>query len=284
MWFLKFIPGMHKRVLQEVLKPHRQENQIKTSANKMSRNLVAATVIGLLAGVSMAQGSSDTEGQSARLRCDKPIAKVMVGKLSCKASSCMNASAGSANPLMALLAAAGQPNALGIGDGIKDMLTTALQETGCFEVMDRDSMDEIKRELEAAGKKIETEAADFVITGSVNQVEMEKSSTSIGWGMIPVIGSLGKTTQKASIAMDLRLVSVSSGKVVGSKRIDANTEDSSFGIGRIGFGTGSSGLIGFGGAFSSLMGTSLEKVTRDAVFKATDFLVNEAKVAKRAGV
>lgn len=244
------------------------------------REILLAFAIAAPCGVSMAQTTAPT----TPAHCDKPIAKVMVGKLSCKAASCNGASAGNGNPLVALLAAAGQPNVSGIGDGIKDMLTTALQESGCFEVMDRDSMDEIKRELEAAGKKMETEAADFVISGSLNQIEMEKSTASIGWGMIPVIGSIGKTTQKASIAMDLRLVSVASGKVVGSKRIDANTEDSSFGIGGIGFGVSGGSLVGFGGAYSKLKGTSLEKVARDAVFKATDFLATEAQKTKVASL
>jgi curli biogenesis system outer membrane secretion channel CsgG len=181
---------------------------------------------------------------------------------------------------LALLAAAGQPNVSGIGDGIIDMMTTALQETGCFEVMDRDAMEEIKRELEAAGRKVETEAVDFLVTGAVTQIDMEKTSTNIGWGFIPVIGSVGRTTQKASVGLDLRLVSVSNGKVLTSKRIDSNTEDSSFGVGGFGLGSVGGSSVGFGGAYSSLKGTSLEKVTRDAIFKATSFLVTEAKKAK----
>lgn len=243
---------------------------------------VVATAAAIACSLTFAQTTGDSV-ESTRMHCDKPIAKVMVGKLTCKAASCNNASAGNANPLMALLAAAGQPNVSGIGDGIKDMMTTALQESGCFEVMDRDSMDEIKKELESAGKKVETEAADFLITGSVTQVEMQKSSANIGWGMIPVIGSIGKTTQKASVGLDLRMVSVSNGKVMNSKRIDSSTEDSSFGIGGMGFGMAGGGLVGFGGSFSSLKGTSLEKVTRDAIFKATDFLIVEAKKAKGLG-
>lgn len=249
-------------------------------SNFSFQKFIIASAAALACGMTFAQGVSDVQEQVARLRCAMPIAKVMVGKLTCKASSCNNASAGHANPLMALLAAAGQPNVSGIGDGIKDMMTTALQETGCFEVMDRDSMEDIKRELEAAGKKVDMEVADFLVTGSVTQVDMEKSTTNIGWGMIPVIGSLGRTTQKASVGLDLRMVSVANGKVLNSKRIEASTEDSSFGIGGVGFGMAGGALVGFGGSFSSLKGTSLEKVTRDAIFKATDFLVVEAKKAK----
>jgi curli biogenesis system outer membrane secretion channel CsgG len=241
-----------------------------------TRNLILSTAIALACGAAMSQ----TPDAPAPLHCDKPIAKVMVGKLTCKAASCNNAGAGNTNPLMALLAAAGQPNVSGIGDGIKDMMTTALQQTGCFEVMDRDSMDEIKRELEAAGRKVETEVADFLVTGSVTEINMEKSSTNFGWGLIPVIGSVGLTTQKANVGLDLRLVSVNSGKVLTSKRIESSTEDSSFGVGGLGFGGIGGSLVGFGGSFSSLKGTSLEKVTRDAIFKATDFLVLETKKAK----
>jgi curli biogenesis system outer membrane secretion channel CsgG len=240
------------------------------------RNFILSTAVALTCGAAMAQ-ATDTP---APLHCDKPIAKIVVGKLTCKSASCNNASAGSANPLMALRAAAGQPNVFGIGDGIKDMMTTALQETGCFEVMDRDSMDEIKKELEAAGKKVETEVADFLVTGSVTQIDMEKSSTNIGWGMIPIIGSVGLSTQKANVALELRLVSVTNATVLTSKRIESSTEDKSFGIGGLGFGGIGGALVGFGGSFSSLKGTSLEKVTRDAIFKATDFLVVEAKKAK----
>ena len=267
-----------------------QASNVKSSSNGTSVNqskfgfhkFVIASAAALVCGLSFAQAPAETADTSgtARLHCDKPVAKVMVGKLTCKAASCNSASAGNGNPIMALLAAAGQPNASGIGDGIKDMMTTALQNSGCFEVMDRDAMDDIKRELEAAGRKVETEAADFIVTGSVTQIEMEKSSTNFGWGLIPVIGSIGMTTQKASVGLDLRLVSVASAKVVGSKRIESSTEDSSFGVGGIGFGTAGGALVGFGGSFSSLKGTSLEKVTRDAIYKATDFLIAEAKSAK----
>ena len=241
---------------------------------------ILASTTALVCCIASAQGSDVASEEIARLHCDKPIARAIVGSLTCKAASCTNASAGNSNPLMALLAASGQPGVSGIGDGIKDMMTTALQESGCFEIMDRGAMDEIRRELEAVGKKVETEAADFLITGAVTQIEMEKSTANIGWGMIPVIGSLGRTTQKASVGLDIRLVSVVSAKVVGSKRIEASTEDSSFGIGGLGFGTVGGNPLGFGGSFSSLKGTSLEKVTRDAIIKATDFLVSEARKAK----
>ena len=256
-------------------------NQANRQTATSSRPFVFRDAI-LTAAITLACGAvfaQTTEG-IAPAQCDKPIARVMIGNLSCKAASCNHASAGSSNPLLAFLAAAGQPNVSGIGNGIKDMMTTALQSSGCFEVMDRESMEEIKKELAFAGKTMETQAADFLIAGSVTQIEMEKTNASIGWGLIPVIGSIGRTTQKASLGLDLRLVSVDSGKVLSTKKIESSTEDSAFAISGVGIGMGGAGIVGFGGAYSSLKGTSLEKVTRDAIYKATDFLVVEAKKAK----
>ena len=256
-------------------------NLVNKTSFRFQKFVIASAAV-LACGVSFAQAPTETGDATAptRLHCDKPIAKVMVGNLTCKAASCNNASAGRTNPLMALLAAAGQPGVSGIGDGIKEMMTTALQNSGCFEVMDREAMDDIRKELEAAGKKVETEAADFIVTGAVTQIEMEKTSTNIGWGLIPIIGSFGRTTQKASVGLDLRLVSVASAKVIGSKHIESTTEDSSFGIGGIAIGGVGGAIGGFGGSFSSLKGTSLEKVTQDAIYKATDFLIAESKNAK----
>lgn len=232
-----------------------------------------------IAGVAGAQEALPTELP----KCAKPVASVMIGKLGCKAANCNGGSAGQGgNPLLALLAAkGGQSNVSGIGEGVRDMMTSALQTTGCFEILDRESMDEIAKELALAGKKIETPEADYLVSGAITQIELEKKSSSIGGGFIPIIGSIGRTTEKAAVSMDLRLVSVKSAKVLGSKTVQSTTENSSFGVGGVGLGSiGGAGMLGFGDGFSSLKGTNLEAVARDAVWQATVYLVSEAKRAK----
>lgn len=216
-------------------------------------------------------------------KCVKPVASVMIGKMGCKAANCNGGSAGAGgNPLLALLAAkGGQSNVSGIGDGVRDMMTSALQSTGCFDILDREAMDEIAKELALAGKKIETQESDFLISGAITQIELEKKSSSIGGGFIPIIGSIGRTTEKAAVSMDLRLVAVKSAKVVSSKTVQSTTENSSFGVGGVGMGSfGGANMLGFGDGFSSLKGTNLEAVARDAVMQATVYLVSEAKRAK----
>lgn len=207
--------------------------------------------------------------------CDKPMASIMVGKLACKAGNCSNPSAGSAGGLAALLMAGGS-NVAAIGDGIKDMMTTALQESGCFDVMERETMDEIEAELSRAGKTVKTKQADYMVSGAVTQIDMQKDTTSIGWGMIPIIGSVGTTKNSASVSLDLRLVDVNAAQIVGTKKISASTESRDWGVNGLGIGGG----VGFGGGFSSLKGTNLEAVVRDAVYQSVNYLSDEIKRKK----
>ena len=128
-----------------------------------TKSLLSVAVLSLISATAMAQ----TPTAPVLAKCDKPVASIMVGKLVCKAGNCSNASAGSAGGLAALLMAGGS-NVAAIGDGIKDMMTTALQETGCFNVMEREAMDEIQAELQRAGKTVQTKQADYLISGSVH--------------------------------------------------------------------------------------------------------------------
>lgn len=43
------------------------------------------------------------------------------------------------------------PSLEGVGNGMRDMLTTILKSTGCFDIQERQAMDEIQKELKAAG-------------------------------------------------------------------------------------------------------------------------------------
>ena len=128
-------------------------------------------------------------------------------------------------------------NVTGIADGIKDVLTTALTETGCFSVQDRDQMDEIAEELARAGKSVQIEQAEFLISGAVTEIDVSVQNKSFGAGLIPIIGSVGHKKQSASVSLDMKLVSVNSAKVVASKRATASTETSSTSFGAGGMGS-----------------------------------------------
>lgn len=218
--------------------------------------------------------------------CDAPIASVMVGKLACKATGCQ-AQASQPSGVAALIAAAQaaqngivQVNAAGLADGIKDVLVTALSETGCFDVQDREQLDEINEELKRAGKTIQAQQADFLVSGAITQIEVSAETKSWGGGWIPVVGSIGTRTQRAAVALDMRLVSVQTAKVLASKRATASSETSSRTYGAAGAVYSAGEVGGFGGSLASLRGSSLEAVTRDALTQSVVFLVEAAKQAK----
>lgn len=262
----------------------------------MFKTTILSAALLCLSGIAMAQPAAPTQLP----KCEAPIASVMVGKLQCKAANCGGSqSAANINPMAAMLAMAqaaqggGTPlNVTGIADGIKDVLVTALTETGCFDVQDREQMEEISAELARAGKTVQAQQADFLISGAVTQVDVSQENKSIGGGLLGAItnspligavaGNVGFKTQKAAVALDMKLVDVNTAKVVASKRAAASSETSSFSLGGGAGALGGAGIGGFGGSLSSLKGTNLEAVTKDAILQSVVFLVETARAAKPA--
>lgn len=192
--------------------------------------------------------------------------KVVVGKVRCKAAACRGRIP-ERGGLFALLQLAGVPSFEGIGDGLKDMMLTALRNTGCFRVFDRESMEEIQEELRLAGADAKTkfEAADYIISASITSINYTRKSGSLGGGLIPIVGVISTTKEKAQLAMDVRLISVKTGEVVFSKTYQAESGKTSYGVGGFGAAAG----VGFGGALSGLSGTAMEEVARDIIIRAT---------------
>lgn len=243
-------------------------------------------ILAILAISATAAFAADTPTAPQLPTCAKPIASVFVGKLACKASNCGGGQGDKNHPLGALIALAqaqegGVPlNVSGIADGIKDVLVTALSESGCFDVQDREQLAEIQAELALAGKQVQTQQADFLISGAVTQVDVSQEKKSFGGGFIPIVGAIGTKTQKAAVSLDMKLVDVNTAKVLASKRASASTENSSFTIGAGGLGTVGGNFGGFGGSLSSLKGTNLEAVTKDAIIQSVAFLVETARAVK----
>ncbi len=262
----------------------------------MSKFLKSFSLAALAMGFATLAVAADAPPAPTLPHCDKPIASVMVGKMSCKASNCSGGQGNATGGLAAMLQMAqasqgGMPlNVSGIADGIKDVLVTALSESGCFNVQDRDQIDEINEELKRAGKTLQSQQADFLISGAVTQIDVSQENKGFGGGLLGVLahapligavaGNVSYKTQKAAVALDMKLVSVDTAQVVASKRAEASTESSSFSMGG-GASAGSfGGMGGFGGSLSSLKGTNLEAVTKDAIVQSVSFLVDAARTAK----
>lgn len=205
-------------------------------------------------------------------KCSAPVASVSIGKLNCKASGCRKIEgAGQMGALLALASASGQINDFSnIGEGMSNALTTALKATNCFDVQEREAIEELRKEMELAGVKIEAKPADFLISGAITSVGMETQKTSLGGGFIPIIGGIQSTKKTANLAMDIRLVNVQSASVKASKSFEANNETSSWGI--AGGGIIGAGVVG--GAFSVTKSPVMDKIAAETIIVATSFIVD----------
>jgi len=236
----------------------------------------------LVPALCAAETSEVTEREISVPQCVTPAAKVVFTEFKCKSADC-SSGAGQQDPRRyrwwdQLSGAGGnvkQPTYSGVGTGMTDMLATALTQTGCFDVQERATLDELNKELALVGKKIEAEAADYMITGSITSLGFEQSSTGLGGlGFLPaplalLAGSVDYKKTKVHMNMDIRVVDVKRAKIVASKTFQANNQKSGFGVSAMGWAG-----VGLGGSHAGISGSPLEEVARDLLVRATAFLTD----------
>jgi curli biogenesis system outer membrane secretion channel CsgG len=249
----------------------------------MSSKFALGAVATLFVTFVHAETSDVHEREISVPKCAKPVAKVIVSEIKCKSADC-SSGAGQQDPrryrwweYMGHGGNVNQPTYTGVGTGMTEMLSTALQQTGCFEVQERASLDELNKELALVGKKVEAEAADFLITGSITSLGFEQSSTGLGGlggffkgPLALVAGSVDWKKTKVHMNMDLRVVNVNKAKIVGSKTLQADNQKSGFGLSAAGY----AGGVGLGGNNASISGSPLEEVARDLLVRSTTFITD----------
>lgn len=248
----------------------------------MIRHLPHTAIVACLMSLGLsawAQTSDVAERKIAVPRCDRPVAKVMIAEIKCKSVDCGANSSGD-DPRrykwwerMGTGNSVDQPSYSGVGTGMTEMLATALSQTGCFEVMERAALDEINQELALVGRKVEAEAADFMVTGSITSLGFEQSSTGLGaLGFLPkpfalLAGSVDYKKSKVWMNMDIRLVNINKAKLVASRTFEANNQRSGFGMSAAGWAG-----VGFGGSHAAISGSPLEEVARDVLVRSTAYV------------
>ncbi len=161
-----------------------------------------------------------------------------------------------------------------IEERLTEMVITELMNSNRFIVVERGALDEILAEQDlAAGGRIRrgTEArigevlgAQILIKGAVTEF-IEKESGGGGAIVLHGIGIGGKSNT-GHVAIDMRLIDSTTGQIIQSHRAVGQIKTS--GIGGIAFFKG----IAFGG--TTYKKTALGKATRQAVFDATNFVID----------
>jgi curli biogenesis system outer membrane secretion channel CsgG len=174
-----------------------------------------------------------------------------------------------------------------VGDGMADMLATALFHTNRYIVLERQQLGDVLREqdLGASGRVKqdtaapigEIEGAELLITGAVTEFEGAASGAGGGvggWGG-GVVGAVLGAYKKAHMAIDVRVIDTRTSRIVAVTSVEGSATDIS-GLGALGGAVGGGAL---GGALSGWSKTPTEKALRICIQKSVDFVVSKTPVA-----
>ncbi len=161
-----------------------------------------------------------------------------------------------------------------VGQGMSDMLTNALVESGCFRVVERDRLSSVlgEQDLGNSGRVNPATAAQIgnltgaqlLVMGSITEFEEKVSGGAIGGFSRKIgIGGVGKT--KAHIGMVVQIVSANTGEILMSKSINHKRTK----VGAIG-GTSVLGVTAGALFFKS---KAMEEVVEEAIIEAAGIIV-----------
>ena len=170
-----------------------------------------------------------------------------------------------------------------IGSGLREMLVTALVNSGRFRVLERQALNAVMKEQELAvsgaaqgTSRVRTGAiktADLIITAAVTEFESQASGGKAGIGGGGSIGKgflgalLGGALNKAHMALDIRIIDTSTSEVLASTRVVGEASDVSGAIM-----SGFLGSWGLGGGLSMYKNTPMEKAIRVCIIEAVKYI------------
>ncbi|HEV8672588.1 MAG TPA: CsgG/HfaB family protein [Methylomirabilota bacterium] len=173
-----------------------------------------------------------------------------------------------------------------IGDGMADMLATALFHSNRYIVLERQTLGDVLKEqdLGTAGRiKKGTEAAvgeiegaELLITGAVTEFEGNQSGVGGGIGGIGgtagrILGGIAGGIKKAHMAIDVRVIDTKTSRIVSATSVEGEATD--FALGGALAGAGGGGALG--GALGGWSKTPTEKALRICIQEAVKFIVTK---------
>jgi curli biogenesis system outer membrane secretion channel CsgG len=173
-----------------------------------------------------------------------------------------------------------------IGDGMSDMMATALFHSNRYIVLERQTLGDVLKEqdLATAGRikkgteapTGEIEGAELLITGAVTEFEGAQSGVGGGIGGIGgtagrILGGIAGGIKNAHMAIDVRVVDTKTSRIVAAASVEGKATD--FALGGALAGAGSGGALG--GALGGWSKTPTEKALRICIQEAVKFIVSK---------
>ncbi len=166
-----------------------------------------------------------------------------------------------------------------IGDGLREMLVSALHQSGYFVVVERGHLRGVLAEqdlslsvLARSGSALPAgiEVAEVMIFGAVTEFEPQAGGSSFMTPMMGVPLAMGARISWSQMALDVRVVDVRSGRVLGAERIPGMARFAQATI---------AGALPVGGAaiptsLSVYRNTPMEYAIRDCIRKVGYFVIN----------
>ncbi|MBL37832.1 MAG: hypothetical protein CMP07_05430 [Xanthomonadales bacterium] len=170
-----------------------------------------------------------------------------------------------------------------IGDGMADMLTTALVNSGRYIVLERQALDDVlgEQDLGASGRVREStaaaigeiEGAELLVVAAVTEFDGNSGGTSgsLGGGNLGrVVGAIAGGSRSAHMAIDLRVVDARTSRILAATSVEGEAKDFNLGGALAGY----TGSVGLGGSLSSWENTPREKALRQVIGAAVDYVIS----------
>lgn len=159
-----------------------------------------------------------------------------------------------------------------VGKDMADMLANELMGTKKFKVVERQKLNAvmIEQDLAASGrvrkgtgaKTGQLTGAQYLVSGTVTSYEEGTASTGGGLSFKGI--RLGGSKGKAYIAVDLRVINTSTGEVVDSRTVEANSSKGGLNLGFF--------KSGVGGNFNTKKKTPAMKAVRAVIMEISEYL------------
>jgi curli biogenesis system outer membrane secretion channel CsgG len=165
----------------------------------------------------------------------------------------------------------------GIGEGMADMLTTALFNSNRFIVLERGELGEVLQEqdLAASGRVKrgteapvgEIEGAELLVVGAIT--EFEPNAGGAGGGLLVPGFGVGLGVQTAHIAIDIRIIDAKTSRILAAHSVEGRAQD----VGGLGGVAAAHTPLAVGfGAFAK---TPMEKAIRVCLQTAVNFIAQQ---------
>ncbi|WP_421863375.1 CsgG/HfaB family protein [Motiliproteus sp.] len=132
-----------------------------------------------------------------------------------------------------------------VGEALSSQLTTALEQTDCFVVIERTALSHILREQElglagvsnpeTAPKAGRIAGAQILVKADITEFEPQKDGGGLNLGFgsssLPFGIRLGGSGGTSHVALDLRLLDATTGEVLFSQRVEANSKSRGMALG-----------------------------------------------------